>query len=137
MFLIAPAPMSYKQKYFSFQHPVEWVYLGEAAAVVSHDVRVGTFQFLDDLKALVELSEDVHHRAGEQSVLRRLLELQVEGRQGKLQNFRLPVLSSLIITAKSLSIFSLLQYFQDVLFLLTDSYILSTFLRLLFLAVLL
>lgn len=42
---------------------------------MSHDTGVGAFQFLDDLEALVELGEDVHHGAGEQSVLRRLLEL--------------------------------------------------------------
>lgn len=58
-----------------FKNPVKWDYLGEAATVLSHDVRVRTFQFPDYLKALVELGEDVHHRAGEQSVLRRLLEL--------------------------------------------------------------
>lgn len=51
------------------------MYLGEAATVLSHDVGVGAFQLLDDLKALVELREDVHHGAGEQGVLRRLLEL--------------------------------------------------------------
>lgn len=43
-----------------------------------HHGGVGAVQFLDNLKALVELSEDVHHRAGEQSVLRRLLKLQKE-----------------------------------------------------------
>lgn len=51
------------------------LYLGEAATVLSHDVRVGTLQFLDDLETLVELGEDVHHGAGEQGVLRSLLEL--------------------------------------------------------------
>lgn len=45
------------------------VHLGEAAAVEGHDFGVGTLQFLDDLKALVELGEDVHHRTGEESVL--------------------------------------------------------------------
>lgn len=55
-------------------------YFGEAAAVLCHDIRVGAFQFLDDLKALVELGKDVHHRAGEESVLRRLLELQDSAR---------------------------------------------------------
>lgn len=50
-------------------------YLGEAATVLSQDVWVGTLQLPDDLKALVELGEDVHHGAGEQRVLRCLLEL--------------------------------------------------------------
>lgn len=50
--------------------------LGEAAVVLAHHGGVGTVQLLDDLKALVELREDVHHRAGEESVLRRRLELQ-------------------------------------------------------------
>ena len=53
-------------------------HLGEASVVMSHHGRVGTVQLLDDLKALVELREDVDHGAGEQSVLRRLLELQQE-----------------------------------------------------------
>ncbi len=60
---------------FRFHHPVKWVYLGEAAAVLSHDVGVGAFQFPDDLKALIELGEDVNNRAGEQSMLGGLLEL--------------------------------------------------------------
>lgn len=50
-------------------------YLGEAAAVMGHDHGVWTLQLLDDLKALVELREDVHHGAGEERVLRGLLEL--------------------------------------------------------------
>lgn len=54
-------------------------HLGEAPVVVGDHGGVGAVQLLDDLEALVELSEDVHHRAGEQSVLRRLLELQAEG----------------------------------------------------------
>lgn len=54
-------------------------YLGEAATVQSQDVWVGTLQLPDDLEALVELGEDVHHGAGEQSVLRRLLELRQRG----------------------------------------------------------
>ena len=54
-------------------------HLGEASVIMGHHSGVGAVQLLDDLKALVELSEDVYHRAGEQSVLRRLLELQVEG----------------------------------------------------------
>ena len=57
-------------------------YLGEAAVVVGHGLGVGAVQLLDDLEALVELCEHVHHGAGEQSVLRRLLELdQDTGRQ--------------------------------------------------------
>lgn len=51
------------------------LYLGEATAVLGHDEGVGTLQLLDDLKALVELREDVDHGAGEESVLGRLLEL--------------------------------------------------------------
>lgn len=43
-----------------------------------HHRGVRAVQFLDNLKALIELSEDVHHRAGEQSMLRSLLELQTE-----------------------------------------------------------
>lgn len=55
--------------------PFHRVYLGEAPAVLSHDVWVRALQFPDDLKALIELGEDVDHGAGEQSVLRCLLEL--------------------------------------------------------------
>lgn len=51
------------------------VHLGETAAVEGHDFGVGTLQFFDDLKALVELGKDVHHRTGEESMLWRLLEL--------------------------------------------------------------
>lgn len=58
-------------------------HLGEAAVIVGHHRGVRAVQFLDNLKALVELSEDVHHRAGEQSMLRRLLELHKEGRGDK------------------------------------------------------
>ena len=50
---------------------------------MSHDLGVRTVQFLDDLKALVELGEDVHHRAGEKSMLRCLLELGGEGDEDK------------------------------------------------------
>ena len=45
-----------------------------------HDTGVRTFQFLDDLKALVELGEDIHHRTREESMLRRLQELEDEGK---------------------------------------------------------
>lgn len=76
--------IGYKQ--VQFHHPVKWFYLGEAATVLGHDVRVRAFQFPDDLKALVELGEDVHHRAGEQSMLRCLLELrQCRVARGKTQ----------------------------------------------------
>lgn len=40
-----------------------------------HDLGVGALELLDDLEALVELGEDVHHGAGEERVLRGLLEL--------------------------------------------------------------
>lgn len=43
-----------------------------------HHRGVRAVQLLDNLKALIELSEDVHHRAGEQSMLRCLLKLQTE-----------------------------------------------------------
>lgn len=59
--------------------PVFKAHLGEAPVVLGHHGRVGAVQLLDDLEALVELREDVHNRAGEQSVLRRLLELKQEG----------------------------------------------------------
>lgn len=58
--------------------------LGEAAVVLAHHGGVGTVQLLDDLKALIELREDVHHRAGEQSVLRRRLELRTTKGNGKI-----------------------------------------------------
>ena len=58
-------------------------HLGETSVVVGHHGGVGAVQLPDDLKALVELSEDVHHRAGEQGVLGRLLELQADGRGGQ------------------------------------------------------
>lgn len=44
-------------------------HLGKSFHVVADDLRVGTLQFADDFKALIELGEHVHHRAGEQSVL--------------------------------------------------------------------
>lgn len=50
-------------------------HLSKAAVVLAHHHRVGAVQLPDDLKALVELREDVHHRAGEEGVFRRLLEL--------------------------------------------------------------
>ena len=57
-------------------------HLGESLHVVANDLRVGTLQFADDFKALIELREHVHHGAGEQSVLRRDLELQDEKKEG-------------------------------------------------------
>lgn len=51
------------------------VYLGEAATVEGHDFGIRAFQLLNNLKALVELREHIHHGAGEQSVLRCLLKL--------------------------------------------------------------
>lgn len=68
-------------------------YLGEAATVLGHDGRVRTFQFLYDFKALVELGENIHHRAGEQSMLRCLLELRWQRRKTPTNT-----LKSLIIT---------------------------------------
>ena len=82
-------------------------HLGEASVIMSHHRRVGAVQLLDDLKALVELSEDVHHRAGEQRVLRRLLELQAEGREDKLQNCRAQVALSILTDSHFLSYSSL------------------------------
>lgn len=49
--------------------------LCKAAHEVSQRLWIWTLQLLDDLKTLVELSEDVHHGAGEEGVFRRLLEL--------------------------------------------------------------
>ena len=50
-------------------------YLCKACAEQSEHIGVWAVQLLDDLKALVELREDVHHGAGEQSMLRGLQEL--------------------------------------------------------------
>lgn len=36
-------------------------HLGESFHVVANDLRVGTLQFADDFKALIELREHVHH----------------------------------------------------------------------------
>ena len=43
--------------------------LGEAGHVSLDDVRMRTFELLDDVETLVELREDVGHRAREQNVL--------------------------------------------------------------------
>lgn len=53
-------------------------HLGKSFHIIANDLRVRTLQFADDFKALIELGEHVHHRAGEQSVLRRDLELESE-----------------------------------------------------------
>lgn len=49
--------------------PLALLHLGKAPHIVPHDLGVRAFKFLDDLKALVELGEDVHHRAGKQGML--------------------------------------------------------------------
>ena len=46
-----------------------------------HNLGVRALKLLDNLKALVKLGEDVHHGAGEQGMLRGLLELQGKGGQ--------------------------------------------------------
>lgn len=51
-----------------FSRNCDITYLSEPFHIVSYDLRVRTLQFPDDLKALVELGEHVHHGAGEQSV---------------------------------------------------------------------
>lgn len=51
------------------------VYPSEAATVQRLDFGIRALQLLNNLKALVELREHVHHGAGEQSVLRCLLKL--------------------------------------------------------------
>lgn len=56
-------------------------HLGKASVIMCHHRGVRAVQFVDNLKALIELSEDVHHRAGEQSMLRCLLKLQTEEQQ--------------------------------------------------------
>lgn len=49
---------------------------------MSHNLWIWALQLLDDFKALVELGEDVDHRAGEEGVLRCLLELGRGKRRG-------------------------------------------------------
>lgn len=44
-------------------------HLGKSFHIVANDLRIRTLQFANDFKALIELGEHVHHRAGEQSVL--------------------------------------------------------------------
>lgn len=50
-------------------------HLGKPSHVVPHNLGIRALQLLDDLKALVELGENIHHGAGEERVLRGLLEL--------------------------------------------------------------
>lgn len=52
------------------------IHLCKSFHIVADDLRVGTLQLADDFKALIELGEHVDHGAGEQSVLRRDLELE-------------------------------------------------------------
>ena len=69
-------------------------HLGKPPHVVTNDLRVWTLELADDLEALVELGEHVHHGAGEQGVLRSHLELQVqtdrEGLEDTTQRFSSP-----------------------------------------------
>lgn len=51
--------------------------LGKTFHVSFPDFGIGAFQFGNDIEALRELSEDVHHRIGEKSVLAATLELQI------------------------------------------------------------
>lgn len=44
-------------------------HLSKPPHVLGKDVGVRAFQLSDDLKALVELCEDVHHRAGKECML--------------------------------------------------------------------
>lgn len=44
-------------------------HLRKSPHVVGKDVGVWAFQLPDDLKALVELREDIHHRAGKECML--------------------------------------------------------------------
>lgn len=44
-------------------------HLSKSPHVVGKDVGVWAFQLPDDLKTLVELCEDIHHRAGKESML--------------------------------------------------------------------
>jgi hypothetical protein len=59
-------------------------HLGKPPHVVTNDLRVWTLELADDLEALVELGEHVHHGAGEERVLRRLLELRRRRRRRRL-----------------------------------------------------
>lgn len=56
--------------------------LCKPAHEVSQSLRIWTLKLLDDLETLVELSKHIHHRTGEESVLRSLLKL-LPGKKGK------------------------------------------------------
>lgn len=56
-------------------------HLGKSFHIVADDLRIRTLKFANYFKALIELGEHVHHRAGEQSVLWRDLELESEKRE--------------------------------------------------------
>jgi hypothetical protein len=43
-------------------------YLRKSSHVALHDVRMWTFQLLDDAETLIELSENIGHRTGKQGV---------------------------------------------------------------------
>lgn len=58
-------------------------HLGKSFHVVADNLRIWTLQLADDFEALVELGEDVHHRAGEQSVLRCDLELESQKKRAR------------------------------------------------------
>lgn len=58
-------------------------HLGKSFHVVADDLGIRTLQLADDFEALVELGEDVHHGAGEQSVLRRHLELESQKKRAR------------------------------------------------------
>jgi len=58
-----------------YKHWTGALYLGEAFHVTLDDFRVRTFELLDDVETLVELSEHISDRTREQSMLGRLLEL--------------------------------------------------------------
>lgn len=53
--------------------------LGESLHVSLHDFRIRTLQLGYDVETLSKLCEDVHHRVGEQGVLRAPLELKMRG----------------------------------------------------------
>lgn len=56
--------------------------LCKPAHEVGQGLRIWTLKLLDDLETLVELSKHIHHRTGEESVLRSLLKL-LSGKKGK------------------------------------------------------
>jgi hypothetical protein len=50
--------------------------LGESLEEVVHNLWIRTFEFLDDVKTLVQLCKDINNGRGEKGMLRTLLELQ-------------------------------------------------------------